>query len=128
MATGTAALVIRVLATRIARATSAHWKSRLTVSLLISYNAPVSKVVQKLLTEMRATPRSIGFSDVLRVATHYFGEPRIKGSHHIFKMPWAGDPRINIQNSGDRAKPYQVRQLLLAVEKYELLEQGKDDA
>ena len=88
----------------------------------------MSKVVQKLLTEMRATPGSIGFSDVLRVATHYFGEPRIEGSHRIFKMPWAGDPRINIQNGGDRAKPYQVRQLLLAVEKYELLEQGKDDA
>ena len=88
----------------------------------------MSKAVQKRLTEMRATPGSVRFSDVLRVARHYFGEPRIKGSHHVFKMPWGGDPRINLQDSGDRAKSYQVRQLLIAVEKVELSKQGKDDA
>jgi hypothetical protein len=77
---------------------------------------------------MRATPGSIRISDVLRVATHYFGEPRIKGSHYIFKMPRGGDPRIDIHDSGDPAKAYQARQFLLAVQKYELLEQRKDDA
>ncbi len=35
------------------------------------------------------------------------------------RPPWPGDPRINIQNHKGRAKPYQVRQVLLAIEKLE---------
>jgi hypothetical protein len=45
----------------------------------------------------------------------YFGRPRIRGSHHIFKMPWPGDPRINLQASGKMAKPYQVRDVVRAL-------------
>jgi hypothetical protein len=37
--------------------------------------------------------------------------------HLIFRTPWTGDPRINIQRAGDKAKPYQVRQVLKAIEK-----------
>ena len=44
--------------------------------------------------------------------------PRQVGtSHLIFKTPWIGDPRINIQDDRGKAKPYQVRQVLLAIEK-----------
>jgi hypothetical protein len=39
------------------------------------------------------------------------------GGHLVFKMPWAGDPRINLQKGSGGAKPYQVRQLLQAVDK-----------
>jgi hypothetical protein len=35
----------------------------------------------------------------------------------IFKTPWIGDPRINIQNDGGKAKAYQVDQVLLALDK-----------
>jgi len=36
----------------------------------------------------------------------------------VFKTPWAGDPRVNIQKSkGGEAKPYQVRQVLKAIDK-----------
>jgi hypothetical protein len=36
----------------------------------------------------------------------------------VFKTPWAGDPRVNIQRSrGGEAKPNQVRQVLKAIEK-----------
>jgi len=38
-------------------------------------------------------------------------------SHVVFKMPWMGDPRINIQNFQGKAKPYQVRQALGAIQK-----------
>ncbi|MAT05242.1 MAG: hypothetical protein CL424_09395 [Acidimicrobiaceae bacterium] len=32
--------------------------------------------------------------------------------------PWPGDPRVNIQKSkGGKAKPYQVRQVLKAIDK-----------
>jgi len=44
------------------------------------------------------------------------------GSHHIYKMPWAGDPRINLQEDGNQAKPYQVQQVVRALKK--LKEQG----
>jgi hypothetical protein len=37
----------------------------------------------------------------------------------VYKTPWIGDPRINIQNDGGRAKAYQVRQVLMAIEKLE---------
>jgi hypothetical protein len=34
----------------------------------------------------------------------------------VFKMPWAGDPRINLQNKNGKAKPYQVKQALAAID------------
>jgi hypothetical protein len=53
----------------------------------------------------------------LKVAEHYFGEPRITDTHHIFKTPWPMDPRVNLQEAkGGGAKPYQVRQLLAAID------------
>ena len=50
--------------------------------------------------------RNISFNDLLNLCRRYFGEPRIAGSHHIFKTPWQGDPRINLQKDGKMAKPY----------------------
>ena len=66
---------------------------------------------------MRANPKSIRFSDALKVATYFFNEPRISGSHHVFKMPWPQDPRVNLQDDGGNAQPYQVKQLVAAVDK-----------
>ena len=40
-------------------------------------------------------------------------------SHRVYKTPWAGDPRVNIQNDRGKAKAYQVWQVLLAVERLE---------
>ena len=52
----------------------------------------------------------------------YFGKPRNKGtSHHVYKTPWSGDPRVNIQNSKGKVKPYQVKQILQAIEKLMLV-------
>jgi hypothetical protein len=77
----------------------------------------VTKATQKRLTDMRSNPQLVSFSDAPAVAAHFFGEPRISGGHHIFKMPWPGDPRINLQKTQGGAKPYQVRQLLAAIDK-----------
>lgn len=67
---------------------------------------------------MRANPKGVRFADACKVATHFFGEPRQNGtSHKIWKMPWPGDPRVNMQaGDGGKAKPYQVRQVLAAVD------------
>lgn len=88
--------------------------------------APPTRIA-KLLAGMRANPGAVRFRDALKVAEHFFGEPRRSGSHHVFKMPWAGDPRINLQEDGKNAKHYQVLQLLTAVERVELNRWTNDD-
>ncbi len=74
---------------------------------------------------MRREPANVRFTDLLSVCEAYFGRARQSGSSHaIFKTPWPGDPRVNIQNDKGKAKAYQVRQVLLAIDK--LRELGKD--
>lgn len=75
---------------------------------------------QKILDQMRREPAHVRFNDLLKLCEAYFGKARQSGgSHAIFKTPWAGDPRINIQNDKGKAKAYQVRQVLLAIDKVE---------
>ena len=77
--------------------------------------------IAKTLEQMRSNPAGVRFSDLKKVCEHYFGKPRQSGSSHcIFKTPWPGDPRVNIQNHKGKAKPYQVKQVLLAIEKIEV--------
>lgn len=72
----------------------------------------------KILTQMNANPKGVRFNELRKICEHFFGEPRQSGSSHcIFKTPWPGDPRVNIQNSKGKAKAYQVRQVLQAIEK-----------
>jgi hypothetical protein len=69
---------------------------------------------------MRTTPNGVRFNDLCKVCEAYFGEARQSGtSHRVYKTPWQGDPRINIQNNKGKAKAYQVRQVLQAIEKFE---------
>jgi hypothetical protein len=64
---------------------------------------------------MRNNPADVRFSDALKVARNYFGEPRINGSHHIFTT--AGAMVVNLQEGKNgQAKPYQVRQLLEVID------------
>ena len=76
---------------------------------------------EKALESMRNCATSLRYDDVYAVCKKYFGKPRQHtGSHAVFKTPWAGDPRVNIQKNKDgTAKPYQVRQVLAAVDRYE---------
>lgn len=56
----------------------------------------------------------------MTVCVHYIGQPRQQGSSHaVFKAPWPGDPRVNIQSEKGKAKAYQVRQVLRAIAKLE---------
>jgi hypothetical protein len=66
-----------------------------------------------------ANPANVLFADLLAICRKHFAKPRIRGSHHIFKTPWKGDPRINLQKEGKMAKPYQVRDVKKALEKLE---------
>ena len=76
--------------------------------------------IEKVLEQMRREPVNVGFNDLKKVCQTYFGKPRQEGSSHaVFKTPWPGDPRVNIQNAHGKAKPYQVRQVLQAIAKFE---------
>jgi len=75
---------------------------------------------KKILDRMRCEPANVRFGDLKKVREEYFGKPRQTGtSHAIYKTPWAGDPRINIQDQKGMVKAYQVRQVLLAIDKLE---------
>ncbi len=75
----------------------------------------------KALSAMRNSVTSVPYNDLYRVCERYFGPPRTTGgSHAVFATPWQGDPRVNIQKNKDgTAKPYQVRQVLAAIERVE---------
>ncbi|SEP84735.1 hypothetical protein SAMN05421693_1083 [Ectothiorhodospira magna] len=76
--------------------------------------------IEKILERLRREPANVRFADLRKVCMTYFGEPRQSGtSHLIFKTPWPGDPRVNIQDAGGKAKAYQVRQVLKAIDKLE---------
>ena len=64
--------------------------------------------------------KDVKFNYLIKIVEKYFGTYHIKGSHYIFKVPWRGDPRITIQRQKKdkkMAKPYQVKQVIEALEK-----------
>ena len=65
------------------------------------------------------------FAYLVRVCQENFGNPRIRGSHHIFKTPWKGDPRINLQTQRGSAIGYQVDQVVEALHKLQEMEERK---
>jgi hypothetical protein len=72
----------------------------------------------RILEAMKRNPRGVRFKDLCRICDFYFGPPRQKGSsHRVYRTPWPGDPRVNIQEDRGLAKAYQVRQVLKAIEK-----------
>ena len=71
----------------------------------------------KILRKMNENPKGVKFDEMKKICEFYFGKPRQRGtSHCVFETPWPGDPRINIQNDKGKAKAYQVRQVLHAIQ------------
>jgi predicted RNA binding protein YcfA (HicA-like mRNA interferase family) len=64
--------------------------------------------------------KNVRFSDFHRLLEACgFELDRTRGSHHIYRHPRFGE-RLNLQPVRDEAKPYQIRQFLVLVEKYHL--------
>ena len=83
--------------------------------------------IGEIVAKMKQNPKGVRFNDLSKVCDHYFGKPRTRGtSHRVYRTPWAGDPRVNIQNAKGKAKAYQVRQVLWAIERIEK-DDGKDN-
>ncbi len=68
----------------------------------------------------RKSPKNVRFSEAVACAEAFgFRLDRVNGSHHIFVHP--GIPELlNLQNVKGKAKPYQVKQLLLLIETHNL--------
>lgn len=77
--------------------------------------------IEEIIVQMIRNPQDVRFSDLCKVCDGYFGAPRRGGtSHRVYRTPWPGDPRVNIQNKKGKVRAYQVRQVLKAIEKLEL--------
>ena len=82
--------------------------------------------ITDLMARMRENPGGVRFADLCKVCEHFFGQARqTSGSHRVYKTPWIGDPRVNIQNSRGSTKAYQVKQVLKAIERLET-EHGRE--
>ena len=66
---------------------------------------------------------NINFDDLCGLMKSFGFELRIKGSHHIFRKEGIKEgimEKTNLQRSGDKAKPYQVKQVRNIIIKYKL--------
>jgi len=81
------------------------------------------KILEKILRG--TSDANIRFADLRGLLLRLgFGE-RVKGSHHIFWKEGL-EEILNLQPKGDRAKPYQVKQVRHVILKYKL--GGEPDA
>ena len=75
---------------------------------------------KKLLLKIINNPKNVNFKDfTLIIESFGFLIARRKGSHYIYKNDEICEI-INIQNFNGEAKPYQIKQFLSLVEKYNL--------
>lgn len=75
--------------------------------------------IERHLARLKSSQGDMAFREVKQLCDHYFGLPRIRGSHCIYTMPWRDDPRVNIQNRKGRVAAYQVKQVARAIERWE---------
>jgi hypothetical protein len=77
--------------------------------------------IELLLAQIKRNSKDVRFNDLCEICDFYFGKARQGGgSHRIYKTPWQGDPRVNIQNDKGKAKPYQVKQVILSIARLEV--------
>ena len=75
------------------------------------------KLLARLVT---GAVQNVAFSDLQSLAIGFgFQLKRVSGSHHVYVHP-AIPELVNLQDVGGQAKPYQIRQLLRLVERYNL--------
>jgi predicted RNA binding protein YcfA (HicA-like mRNA interferase family) len=75
---------------------------------------------QKLLKKALAGSRNISFDEMIALVKAFgFRLSRVNGSHHIF-VHVAMTELVNLQEVDGKVKPYQVRQFLKLVERYNL--------
>lgn len=81
----------------------------------ISSMSKHEKVLLKILSG--ASDANIQFEELCNLLENMGFEKRIRGSHHIFRKEGIIE-KINLQREGNKAKPYQVRQVRNIIVKY----------
>ncbi len=75
---------------------------------------------RKLLQKLLSGSKNIRFSEAVACAEAFgFQLSRVSGSHHIYVHDDVPE-LVNLQNVKGKAKPYQVKQLLQIIERYNL--------
>jgi predicted RNA binding protein YcfA (HicA-like mRNA interferase family) len=77
--------------------------------------------IEKLILQILSgsSDANIAFNDLCQLLIHLGFEERTKGSHHIFRK-YGIEEKINLQKDGNKAKPYQVKQVRAVILKYKL--------
>lgn len=76
--------------------------------------------LRKRIARLRRNPRNVPWPELVSLCDTLFGQPtRITGSHRIYDVRWSESGLLVLQPHGPSAKPYQVRQVLRAIEELE---------
>ena len=78
------------------------------------------KIIDKILRG--ASDANIAFDDIRWLLLHLGFDERVRGSHHMYRKEGV-EEKINIQRSGSKAKPYQVKQVREILIKYRLVDE-----
>ena len=62
---------------------------------------------------------NIAFRDLCELLKNLGFDENTRGSHHVFRKDGV-EEKINLQKDGNKAKPYQVRQVRTILVKYKL--------
>ncbi|MBM4045741.1 MAG: type II toxin-antitoxin system HicA family toxin [Planctomycetes bacterium] len=73
------------------------------------------RLVQQILSGR--ADANIRFGDLCNLLRRFGFDMRVSGSHHIFRMQGV-EEKVNLQQDGNNAKPYQVRQVRQLILKY----------
>lgn len=81
---------------------------------------------RKLLQKLLSGSKNIRFSEAVTCAKAFgFQLSRVTGDHHIYVHPEVPE-LLSLQDVGGKAKPYQVKQLLQIIERYNLQMEDKE--
>jgi len=79
---------------------------------------------QRSFAEIKDNPRNIRFNKICNIAEAFgFRFRGGKGSHRIYVKEGVVE-LLNFQNVNGKAKPYQVKQFIKIIEKYNLLKES----
>lgn len=77
--------------------------------------------IEKLLWQVvrGGSDANVAFADLCQLLRRLGFSERTRGSHHVFSREGI-EERINLQESGAKAKPYQVQQVRAIIARYHL--------
>ena len=75
---------------------------------------------RKILARLQNNCKNVRYADFVSLAEAFgFELRRTSGSHSIYRNPLVGEA-LNLQERNGEAKPYQIKQFLTLIEKYNL--------